>query len=91
MKNHTRYTIWLYLFSSRNLSYEYNSASGNKAELAIDAKPIMMFRLAKARKAFPIVDIVYGSNSQFLGTLSTQAKPISSAELENPYYAAGQM
>jgi len=55
----------------------------------VDAKQIMTYRLIKKEQGFPLVDLVYQSNSRFLGSLPQLGH--ADAELENPYHAAGQV
>jgi len=60
----------------------------DSANVAVDARNIMVFRLVKAGQAFPIIQIEHGTNSQFLGSIT--GKSVTDY-MENAYYAAGQV
>jgi len=55
----------------------------------VDAKSVMVYRLCKRGTCFPVVDLVHAENCRSLGSLSSQAP--SDDEMENPYYASGQV
>jgi len=58
---------------------------GRSSETSVDAKSIMLFNFIRRAHPFPIVDLVHLSNSKYLGEGNT------GDELENLYYAAGQV
>jgi len=59
----------------------------DKGDVSIDALPIMIFRHAKKGKANLLINLIHTSNSQFLGAMGNP----KDSDLENPYYAAGQV
>jgi len=60
-----------------------------KEDALSDARPISIFRLIKAGAALPIIDLVDLSNCKYLGSIGADF-PINE-DIENPYYAAGQV
>eukprot|EP01117_Protostelium_nocturnum_P016017 TRINITY_DN6266_c0_g1_i1.p1 TRINITY_DN6266_c0_g1~~TRINITY_DN6266_c0_g1_i1.p1 ORF type:complete len:971 (-),score=202.86 TRINITY_DN6266_c0_g1_i1:19-2931(-) len=63
-------------------------------ETTTDAKSIMIFRMVKRGKCFPLVDLEYSSNAAFLGVgkhVEEEEKNNNSIDFRNPFYSAGQI
>jgi len=61
---------------------------GDRENALSDARPISIFRLVKTG-ANPIIDLVDISNAKYLGSIGNEIQ--AESDIENPYYAAGQV